>query len=70
MVLLEYDTYNVLYDAIISCKGDNPKCIKDALYKVRNKKGVSVIITIDSSGDTLRDFVLRKIENNKLVDLE
>ncbi|MFA7302563.1 MAG: ABC transporter substrate-binding protein [Candidatus Paceibacterota bacterium] len=65
---LPFDGYNVLLDAIDACGGDEPACVKDALHRVENYKGITGAITINDKGDTDRVFVLRQLVGGKFVD--
>lgn len=67
---LAYDGFNVLMDAIEACGGDDPECVKAALYKTAGYQGISGLITIDKNGDTERRFTLKEIKGGKLVDLK
>ncbi len=64
---LAYDLYNIFSDAIEICS-DDTECIKNRLYAVQNYKGASGTFSIDSNGDAMHDFVLRKAENGILVE--
>lgn len=66
---LAYDTYNVLADAIQSCKSDNTDCVRNYLHTVNNVNGLSGNITIDSNGDAIREFVLKKIVQGKTIEI-
>ena len=65
-----YDGYNVLFNALSQCKSDNPDCVKNELYKVSSYQGVSGVITIDSNGDTAREFTLKQIHNGAMIDVQ
>ncbi|MDD5148346.1 MAG: ABC transporter substrate-binding protein [Candidatus ainarchaeum sp.] len=64
---LGYDTYNLLYDAISSCNGNNAECIKAYLSNQKEHTGASGTYHLDANGDAIRQVVLRKVENGKLV---
>lgn len=66
---LAYDGYNVLLNAMEKCNGANSDCLKSELYKVKDYKGLSGNISIDSNGDTEREFHLLKIQGGKLIDV-
>lgn len=67
---LAFDGYNVLVGALDKCDGDDPSCVRDRLYEIKNFEGITGTITIDNKGDTVRGFTLRKISNGKLVDIK
>lgn len=67
---LGYDLYNLLYEAINECNGAVPNCIKDYLNNMGEKTGASGNYTIDEDGDAVREVVLRKVENGKLIIAE
>lgn len=64
---LAYDLYNILANAIEIC-GNDTDCIKDRLYAVQNYTGASGIFSIDSNGDALHDFILRRVVDGILVE--
>ncbi len=65
-----YDGYNILFAAIKSCNGDNPECIKQALYGVNNYQGIGGLINIDENGDTIREFTLKQNTNGVLNEVK
>jgi len=67
---LSYDGYNVIFQALQTCNGDNPDCIKTALYKVKNYQGIGGVVTIDQNGDTQREFTLKKIQDGSAVEVK
>lgn len=67
-VAMTYDAYNILRDVAGSCAKRDSNCIRDNLYKVQNYQGASGQISIDSNGDTYREFILKKISNQTLLD--
>jgi len=67
---LGYDLYNLLYEAIVSCNGDNPECIKTYLENIGGKLGVSGKYTLDKNGDAIRKVVLRRVEEDELKIVE
>jgi branched-chain amino acid transport system substrate-binding protein len=67
-VAMTYDAYNILRNVAGGCAKHDSNCIRDSLYKVKNYQGASGQITIDSNGDTYREFILKKISNQTLVD--
>lgn len=67
---LAYDGFNVLADAIEACGGDNPDCIRDHLYKVKDYQGLTGTITIDENGDTARQSMIMRIKDKGLVAAE
>ena len=67
---MAYDGYNVLFKAIQECNGDNPDCIKNSLYNVKGYQGIAGVINIDSNGDTVREFALKKITNGTMVEVK
>ena len=66
---LPFDGYNVLAQAIETCAGDEPACVRDALYDIKGYQGITGVITVDDKGDTLREFTLRQISNGVLVEV-
>lgn len=69
-VALGYDSYNLIYNAISSCKSDNPECIKNYLDSNNNFSGASGKYNLDKNGDAIRKVILKKIVNNGLVNLD
>lgn len=67
---LPFDGYNVLANAIEVCNGDNPDCVRDELYKTKDYRGIAGVITMDKNGDTEREFILKKIEDGKLIEIK
>lgn len=67
---MPYDGYNVLFKALEICKGDDPECVKQALYGIKNYEGITGNITIDANGDTEREFSIKQIKGGKLVDVQ
>jgi branched-chain amino acid transport system substrate-binding protein len=66
---LAYDGYNVLFDAIEDCGGDDVACLQKALYATQNYRGVTGLISIDEKGDTEREFSLKRIQKGTLVEI-
>jgi branched-chain amino acid transport system substrate-binding protein len=69
-VALSYDGYNVIKGLFEKCKGKEVECLQREFYKIKDYQGVSGTISIDSNGDGIREFVLKKIENGNLIDLK
>lgn len=63
---LAADTYSILYDAIQKCGRDN-ECIKTFLYGIKNYQGLSGTFSLDTNGDTNREFEIKMIRDGKLV---
>ncbi len=64
---LGYDTYMVLYDALKKCEDSN--CLKEYLYDIENREGVSGIFSIDEKGDGIRKFMWWQIKDGEIVPL-
>lgn len=64
---LAFDAYNLLADAIGPC-GEDPECIKEKLYAVKNYNGASGTFSMDENGDALHNFVISRVRNGQLAD--
>ncbi|MFC1633127.1 ABC transporter substrate-binding protein [Patescibacteria group bacterium] len=64
---LGYDTYMLLYDALDHCNGADSKCLRDYLYTIENRSGVTGKFSLDAKGDGIRDFMWWKIKNKELI---
>jgi len=64
-----YDATNILAQAI-SKYGDNVDKVKDALYKVQDYYGASGKFSINEKGDGVRNYVLKRVQNGKVLNLE
>lgn len=63
-----YDIIYLLADAMKTC-GEDSTCIKDELYKTKDYKGASGVITLDSNGDLAKaEYKVKTITNQKAVD--
>ncbi len=69
-VALSYDGYNVIHNAFNNCPKLNTECLKKYLYNIKDYKGVSGNITIDKNGDGIRDFVLKRIKDGNLINID
>ncbi len=59
---LAYDTYQVLYSAFTSCKSAETDCVKNYLYAINDRTGLSGTYSIDHNGDTEREFVMQQVK--------
>jgi len=66
---LGYDNIMLLFNAIKYCNGDNPDCVKEYLYTVKDYPGASGNITFDENGDVIKDFVIKTVKDGKAVNL-
>jgi branched-chain amino acid transport system substrate-binding protein len=63
-----YDIVYLLANAINVCDEDST-CIKGELYKVKDYKGASGTITLDSNGDLANaEYIVKIIVNQTVVD--
>lgn len=67
---MSYDTYNLIVEAKKTCENKGSDCMKDYLYNIKDYRGLSGKITIDSNGDTQREFSLKKIIGGKVVEIK
>jgi len=62
------------YDAVYIIKeqlekyGENPDKIKAGLYQIKNRSGASGNLTIDKNGDPVFEYVVKMIEDGKVID--
>lgn len=66
---LGYDTYLVLHDSLKHCKEPEAGCMREYLYQIRNREGVSGLFSIDKKGDAIRDFMWWKVKGGTLTPL-
>lgn len=66
---IQYDIVNFLYEATQACQ-ENTDCIKKFLYTVKNRKGASGIITLNSEGWVERPMQLKIIKNKEFAIYE
>lgn len=64
---LAYDGLLVVAKAMKICGSDDPICVKDELYKIKDFPGATGKITIDKNGDTEKDIFLKTVKNNEFV---
>jgi len=64
-----YDAINLIVLGLKKC-GDNPTCIKDYLYSVKDYPGVGGLTTFDSNGDVIKPVILKTIRDGQFVKLE
>ena len=64
-----YDAVHILANAI-SASGENPEKVKEYLYNVKDYKGASGSVTIDSNGDGVREYIVRIVKDGQLVPYE
>lgn len=62
---LGYDTYMILVEAIDRAKTKNPEKIATAVRSIKDFQGVTGMITIDASGDPIKDVVIEMIKNQQ-----
>lgn len=66
-----YDILKILaYILKDKCRSTDTACIRDNLYKIKDWKGVSGVITIDSNGDATKSLVVKTIKNGQFVPYE
>ena len=65
---LGYDATNIIASAMKNCKNpEDPECIKDELYKIKNYPGVTGLTSFDSNGDTSKQLILMTVKDGKFV---
>lgn len=70
MAVFSSDTFNLLIEKILKNGLDTTK-VKDALYKVKDYKGVSGTFSIDSKGDANGfQFIMKQIKNGELIEVK
>jgi len=65
MAALNYDTYNLILDAIKRAGSTDPKAIRDALAATKDFEGVTGMITLDYNGDAVKDAIIETVKNGK-----
>ncbi|MDD4353618.1 MAG: ABC transporter substrate-binding protein [Candidatus Nanoarchaeia archaeon] len=64
-----YDAVYILKEVIEKCKGVNTECIKDELYSIKNRKGMTGNISMNQYGDVDVDFTIKVIRDGKIENL-
>jgi branched-chain amino acid transport system substrate-binding protein len=65
---LMYDSVRVLAEAMKRCQNpQDPTCIKNELYKIKNFPGVTGDITFDSNGDTEKAIIIKTVKNGQFA---
>jgi len=60
---LAYDGIRIIAQALKDC-GNNPPCIKDYLYKLRDFPGVTGPTTFDDHGDVVKQILIKTVRNS------
>ncbi len=60
---LGYDAFNLALDAIKRANSFDPKAIRDAIAATKDYPGVTGSITINETGDAVKDAVILQVEN-------
>ncbi len=66
MAALGYDAGRILFDAIERCGNTQPECIRDALAKTENFRGVTGTITIGPDRNARKPAVIIAVNDNKM----
>lgn len=66
MAALGYDAGRILFDAIERCGNVQPECIRDALAKTENFRGVTGTITIGPDRNARKPAVIIAVNDNKM----
>ncbi|MBS3079679.1 penicillin-binding protein activator [Candidatus Pacearchaeota archaeon] len=66
-----YDAIHLIANAMKNCKNpEDTTCIKNELYKVKNYKGVTGTITIDSNGDLeTADYAVKQYKGKEAIEV-
>lgn len=65
---LAYDNVKILAKVMETCSNaEDPICVKNGLYKIKNFSGVTGKITFDQNGDTQKTIILKTIKNGQFV---
>lgn len=65
-----YDALFLLANAVSSCEGAYPECIKDYLYGVKNYPGIGGSTTFDKNGDVHKPIQIMVIKEGRFEELE
>ncbi|MDD5163156.1 MAG: ABC transporter substrate-binding protein [Candidatus ainarchaeum sp.] len=65
-----YDGIRILFNAIIFCNSDEPACIRDYLYSVKDYNGIGGNTTFDSNGDVIKPLTIEIMHNGEFVKYE
>jgi branched-chain amino acid transport system substrate-binding protein len=60
---LGYDAFNLALDAIKRANSFDPKAIRDAIASTKDYPGVTGSITINATGDAVKDAVILQVKN-------
>ncbi len=63
MAALGYDAYMLVVDAIERANSFDPKAIRDAMAATENFEGVTGFITINDTGDAVKDAVVLEVRD-------
>lgn len=63
-----YDAVRVMADAIKRC-GNDVQAVKKCFYSIKNYQGASGSITIDSNGDGIRNYSVKKVQSGSIIKL-
>ena len=66
---LAYDGIHIIAHVLKTC-GDQPTCIKDTLYKVKDFPGVTGVTTFDDHGDVLKQIVIKTVCDGRFTKYE
>lgn len=67
---LGYDAYLLILDAIKRANSADPVKIRDEIAKTKDFPGAAGSITIDEFNNSIKDAVLKKVENGKFIYMD
>ncbi|MBN2547059.1 MAG: ABC transporter substrate-binding protein [Spirochaetes bacterium] len=70
IIPLTYDSFFILFDAINRAGSTDNRLIRDEIEKTINFKGLTGKISFDHNGDTLKEIIIQKFKENKILFLK
>lgn len=62
-----YDAVQILHQAVVHCRGDDPSCVRDYLLALKDYPGVSALTSFDAFGNVTKPVTMLTVRGGKFV---